>query len=120
MVGVAQLAEHRVVLPVVAGSTPVTHPTNHRETRSWRLPYGDVPDKAASPSTDAPWRAIREARPPVPAAARAARADRLHRAPPRAADDRAAVRGQRDHPDRSEVHPLRAGRATRGLGLRRA
>ncbi len=27
MVGVAQLAEHRVVIPVVAGSTPVTHPT---------------------------------------------------------------------------------------------
>ncbi len=26
MVGVAQLAEHRVVVPVVAGSNPVTHP----------------------------------------------------------------------------------------------
>ena len=27
MVGVAQLVEHRVVIPVVAGSSPVTHPT---------------------------------------------------------------------------------------------
>src|SRR3954449_8639929 len=26
MVGVAQLVEHRVVVPVVAGSSPVTHP----------------------------------------------------------------------------------------------
>ncbi len=26
MVGVAQLVEHRVVAPVVAGSSPVTHP----------------------------------------------------------------------------------------------
>ena len=32
MVGVAQLVEHRVVIPVVAGSSPVTHPmsTGHR------------------------------------------------------------------------------------------
>ncbi len=29
MVGVAQLAEHRVVIPGVAGSSPVTHP-KHR------------------------------------------------------------------------------------------
>src|SRR4051812_49072328 len=28
MVGVAQLVEHRVVVPVVAGSSPVTHPTD--------------------------------------------------------------------------------------------
>ena len=27
VVGVAQLVEHRVVIPVVAGSSPVTHPT---------------------------------------------------------------------------------------------
>ena len=27
MVGVAQLVEHRVVIPGVAGSSPVTHPT---------------------------------------------------------------------------------------------
>lgn len=26
MVGVAQLAEHRVVAPVVVGSSPITHP----------------------------------------------------------------------------------------------
>src|SRR3954468_615786 len=39
MVGVAQLAEHRVVIPVVAGSTPVTHPTKHAgqgRCRTWR------------------------------------------------------------------------------------
>jgi hypothetical protein len=40
MVGVAQLAEHRVVIPVVAGSTPVTHPT---EPRSGAVP---APDRA--------------------------------------------------------------------------
>jgi hypothetical protein len=27
MVGVAQLVEHRVVAPVVVGSSPITHPT---------------------------------------------------------------------------------------------
>jgi hypothetical protein len=28
MVGVAQTAEHRVVAPAVAGSSPVAHPSN--------------------------------------------------------------------------------------------
>jgi hypothetical protein len=30
MVGVAQLAEHRVVAPAVAGSSPVVHPKENR------------------------------------------------------------------------------------------
>ena len=34
MVGVAQLVEHRVVIPVVAGSSPVTHPTNAQVSAS--------------------------------------------------------------------------------------
>src|SRR5436305_14692082 len=32
MVGVAQLVEHRVVVPGVAGSSPVTHPTRIRRS----------------------------------------------------------------------------------------
>ena len=28
MVGVAQLVEHRIVIPAVAGSSPVVHPTS--------------------------------------------------------------------------------------------
>ena len=38
MVGVAQLVEHRVVVPVVAGSSPVAHPmSNEAERRSWAI-----------------------------------------------------------------------------------
>ena len=33
MVGVAQLVELRIVIPVVAGSTPVAHPRNKEENR---------------------------------------------------------------------------------------
>lgn len=29
VVGVAQLVEHRIVVPVVAGSSPVSHPIHH-------------------------------------------------------------------------------------------
>ncbi len=34
MVGVAQLVEHWVVAPVVAGSSPVTHPIENKEILS--------------------------------------------------------------------------------------
>gem|GEM_PF-5250055 len=38
--GVAQLAEHRVVVPGVAGSSPVAHPTKHDEgQREGALPF---------------------------------------------------------------------------------
>ncbi len=36
MVGVAQLAEHRVVAPVVEGSSPFTHPINSELPFSWK------------------------------------------------------------------------------------
>jgi hypothetical protein len=35
MVGVAQLVEHWVVAPVVAGSSPVTHPIEHKGILPW-------------------------------------------------------------------------------------
>jgi hypothetical protein len=39
MVGVAQLVEHRVVVPGVAGSSPVTHPTRSSllPARRWEI-----------------------------------------------------------------------------------
>ena len=36
MVGVAQLVEHRVVVPVAAGSSPVAHPNYHFMTKNDR------------------------------------------------------------------------------------
>ncbi len=35
MVGVAQWLEHWVVVPAVAGSTPVTHPKKNLPTDDW-------------------------------------------------------------------------------------
>ena len=43
MVGVAQLVEHRVVVPVAAGSSPVAHPNRFpmkRNDRSGRIEEG--------------------------------------------------------------------------------
>ena len=37
MVDVAQLVEPRIVIPAVAGSSPVVHPTRHLPGRTWRL-----------------------------------------------------------------------------------
>ena len=40
MVGVAQLVEHWVVAPVVAGSSPVTHPIKYViKLGSYQLPF---------------------------------------------------------------------------------
>ena len=33
MVGVAQLVEHRIVIPVVVGSIPIVHPINYTQIR---------------------------------------------------------------------------------------
>ena len=38
MVGVAQLAEHRVVAPAVAGSSPVVHPSKFKGLGQWPNP----------------------------------------------------------------------------------
>lgn len=35
MVGIAQLVEHWIVAPVVAGSSPVTHPTRFNNIAAW-------------------------------------------------------------------------------------
>ena len=37
MVAVAQLVESRIVIPVVAGSSPVGHPRNYYEIKSLRI-----------------------------------------------------------------------------------
>lgn len=54
MVGVAQLVEHRVVVPRVVGSIPTAHPKNHRNLKAnlmnymqyyqdpWNLTFGIV------------------------------------------------------------------------------
>ena len=48
MVGVAQQVEHRVVIPGVAGSSPVAHPTGRKP----RLIRSDQPGLSAVPHTD--------------------------------------------------------------------
>ena len=35
MVGVAQLVEPRIVIPVVVGSSPIVHPTSFLATIAW-------------------------------------------------------------------------------------
>ena len=42
MVGVAQLVEHWVVAPVVAGSSPVTHPINFPSRYHWNIKTPDT------------------------------------------------------------------------------
>ncbi len=37
MVGVAQVVEHRVVAPVVVGSSPITHPIFLNLLRLWKM-----------------------------------------------------------------------------------
>ena len=50
MVGVAQQVEHRVVIPGVAGSSPVAHPTERKP----RLIWTDQPGLSAVLAHDSP------------------------------------------------------------------
>src|ERR1700736_1941454 len=68
MVDVAQLVEPRIVIPAVAGSSPVVHPTSIRKAigsqrqekflarHAQHLPFGDPDMATLSPFWDSEWR----------------------------------------------------------------